>query len=165
MNTAPIMQQSAYPCPQCNAPIFAGQEICGNCKLPLDQQSLARFHAARPIQYSPPQQYTQPYGQPYAPPQQYAQPYPPPQPGYYAPPTPQVVNVVVQQHVSQINTTVVGGRKSSVPLWLQITYFLFIGWWAGFVWLGICLALMATIIGFPFGVLGLKFLPTAFFLA
>jgi len=57
-----------------------------------------------------------------------------------------VVNVMVtQQNVTHV---VVSGRKSP-PLLVQVLYFLLIGWW----------------MGFPFGVLGLKFLPAAFFLA
>jgi len=53
--------------------------------------------------------------------------------------------MVTQQNVTHV---VVSGRKSP-PLLVQVLYFLLIGWW----------------MGFPFGVLGLKFLPAAFFLA
>lgn len=64
--TYPLQQteQQVFPCPQCNAPIRAGQFMCGNCRLPLDGASLARFTAAGPLQapqYAPPPQtYAQP---------------------------------------------------------------------------------------------------------
>jgi uncharacterized membrane protein YccF (DUF307 family) len=47
---------------------------------------------------------------------------------------------------------------------LRLVYFIFIGWWLGFVFVALGLILCATIIGLPFGVLLLAKSKQAFWL-
>jgi hypothetical protein len=35
---------------------------------------------------------------------------------------------------------------------VRVLWFIFVGWWLGLIWIGISLALMATVVLFPFGV-------------
>ena len=60
------------------------------------------------------------------------------------PPQP-IVNVNIQQQ--------------QPGLFVRALYFLFIGWWAGLIWLQIGYLLVLTIIGLPFGLLMLNCLP------
>jgi len=97
--------------------------------------------------YPPPAQqpmYPSPMQQPMYPPQmqQPMYPYPPAQ----APMMPQqVVNVNIQQN--------------QPGLFIRALYFLFIGWWAGLIWLNIGYFFVVTIIGLPVGLIMLNRLP------
>jgi hypothetical protein len=48
------MDQPAYACPRCAAPISAGQPACTRCGLALDPASLAAFQAQQAAYYPPP---------------------------------------------------------------------------------------------------------------
>src|SRR6266571_3333064 len=100
-----------------------------------------------PQQYPPQQQWPQPPpgnpGQPMVAPQMQ-------QPGYPYPSQPmmmpqQVVNVNIQQHQH--------------GFFVRALYFIFIGWWAGLIWLNVGYFFVLTIIGLPFGLVMLNRLP------
>src|SRR5204863_6660980 len=74
--------------------------------------------------------------------QQPMYPYPPGQPLMMPQ---QVVNVNVQQHQH--------------GLFIRALYFLFIGWWAGLIWLNMVYFFIVTIIGLPIGLIMLNRLP------
>ncbi len=42
---------------------------------------------------------------------------------------------------------------------IQVLWFIFIGWWAGLLWLAAAWILMITVIGIPFGVMMINALP------
>lgn len=69
-------------------------------------------------------------------------------------PTTNAPVVMVNQSVNMVN---MGTQQYS--LLVRLLYFIFIGWWLGFCWIGIALALCATIIGLPVGVVMFNFLP------
>ena len=56
-------------------------------------------------------------------------------------------------------TVAIVQAKSGNPLFLRIIWFLFIGWWAGFIWAGLAWLLNLTIIGLPLGILMFNRLP------
>jgi Inner membrane component domain len=106
--------------------------------------------------YPPPAQqpmYPSPMQQPMYPPQMQQPMYPPqmqqpmyPYPPAQAPMMPQqVVNVNIQQN--------------QPGLFIRALYFLFIGWWAGLIWLNIGYFFVVTIIGLPVGLIMLNRLP------
>ena len=54
----------------------------------------------------------------------------------------------------QMNINVnVNQRPEQINMLIRMIYFLFVGWWLGFMWLGIALVFMATVIGLPIGLL------------
>jgi len=57
----------------------------------------------------------------------------------------QVVNVNIQQHQH--------------GFFVRALYFIFIGWWAGLIWLNVGYFFVLTIIGLPFGLVMLNRLP------
>ena len=71
-------------------------------------------------------------------------PYPPAQPIIPIMPQ-QIVNVNIQQHQH--------------GLFVRALYFIFIGWWAGLIWLNIGYLFVLTVIGLPVGLLMLNRLP------
>ena len=58
----------------------------------------------------------------------------------------QIVNVNIQQHQH--------------GLFVRALYFIFIGWWAGLIWLNVGYFFVLTIIGLPLGLVMLNRLPT-----
>jgi Inner membrane component domain len=184
----------SYHCPRCTGPIQSGQAFCPGCALPLDPASLSNYEQARvagqvseyaqayPItpaqtQVLPPMpQPSTPYSTPppaYTPVVQptyaapvYQQPvYAAPPPPVYMPQIVQQVNVIqqvsaVQQSVSRPVYYVNHGPSMAVC----VTYFLFVGWWVGLMWLSLAITLMCTIIGIPLGILMLRYLPQVTFL-
>ena len=42
---------------------------------------------------------------------------------------------------------------------MQVGYFFLIGWWAAFLWIGLALLICMTVIGFPVGIIMLKYTP------
>lgn len=116
---------------------------------PQQQQQVWQPQQQQPYPQYPPQQWQQqpPQGYPgqqmYAPQmQQPMQPYPPGQPVMMPQ---QVVNVNIQQ------------RQHG--LFVRALYFLFIGYWAGFIWLNIGYGLVLSVIGLPLGLMMLNRLP------
>ncbi len=69
---------------------------------------------------------------------------------------PIVINNVIHNNVRT--------GRSSLGFLIRVLYFLFIGWWFGFVWLGAALALCVTVIGFPIAILMFAKTIEAFFL-
>jgi uncharacterized membrane protein YccF (DUF307 family) len=51
-----------------------------------------------------------------------------------------------------MNQVVIKTRKSDPGCLVQIAWFVFIGWWAGQIWIALAWLLMVTIIGIPLGV-------------
>ncbi len=97
----------------------------------------------QPGQPFPPQPPVQPW-QPQMPPQQ---PYPPLQ---------NIINVNMTPPQQIVNVNI---QQQQPGLFVRALYFLFIGWWAGLIWLQIGYLLVLTIIGLPFGLLMLNRLP------
>jgi hypothetical protein len=69
---------------------------------------------------------------------------------------PVVINNVIQNNVV--------AHRPSLGFLVRALYFLFIGWWFGFVWLGAALAVGVTVIGLPIALLMLSKTIEAFFL-
>jgi uncharacterized membrane protein YccF (DUF307 family) len=69
-------------------------------------------------------------------------PYPPAQP------------VMMPQQVVNVNI-----QQNQPGLFIRALYFLFIGWWAGLIWLNIGYFFVVTIIGLPVGLIMLNRLP------
>jgi hypothetical protein len=95
----------------------------------------------------------------------------PPTPAYsqpYAQPA-QPINITVSpqmtNHTVVQNTVTVGAAaKNSPPFIVRLIYFLLIGCWFGFVWIGIALFLMILIITIPMGIWMLNRTSKAFIL-
>lgn len=45
------------------------------------------------------------------------------------------------------------GGRTHPPTILRLIYFLLIGWWAGFVWIGVAILLCVSVIGLPIGLM------------
>lgn len=58
-----------------------------------------------------------------------------------------------------MNTIVVSPQKSGPGCLLQILWFIFIGWWAGQLWIGIAWLLMLTVVGIPLAVMMMNKVP------
>lgn len=69
---------------------------------------------------------------------------------------PVVINNVIQNNVV--------AHRPTLGFLIRALYFLFIGWWFGFFWLGAALALCATVIGLPIAILMFSKTIEAFFL-
>jgi Inner membrane component domain len=73
---------------------------------------------------------------------------------------PQAQPVVIQNVIhNNVNTA-----RPTLGIIVRLLYFVFIGWYVGFVWMGAALAICCTIIGIPIGVLMLAKTKEAFFL-
>jgi uncharacterized membrane protein YccF (DUF307 family) len=51
-----------------------------------------------------------------------------------------------------MSTVVVRGSQQNPGCLVQLLWFVFIGWWAGQIWIAIAWLLMLTVVGIPFGV-------------
>jgi uncharacterized membrane protein YccF (DUF307 family) len=111
-----------------------------------EQQPYGQFPNQQPSQ-----QYQQPYGQfpNQLPPQQYQQPYIQPQQAMIPPQMP---------YMSSINVSVQTGNTGPGFL-TRALYFVFVGWWVGYLWLNIGFALCALIVTLPLGLIMLNRLP------
>lgn len=69
---------------------------------------------------------------------------------------PVVINNIIQNNLV--------AHRASLGFLIRTLYFLFIGWWFGFLWLGAALALCVTIIGLPIAILMFSKSIEAFFL-
>lgn len=78
---------------------------------------------------------------------------------YYPQPPAPVQNVVVNNIVS-------AGQQSGQhpPMIIRMLYFLFIGWWFGFLWIGLALATFPFVVTIPLGIWMLNRTGRAFFL-
>lgn len=56
-------------------------------------------------------------------------------------------------------STVIVQDKTGPGCLVQLLWFIFIGWWAGQLWIGVAWLLMLSIIGIPFGVKMMNMLP------
>jgi hypothetical protein len=73
---------------------------------------------------------------------------------------PQAQPVIIQNVINNnVSTT-----RPTLGIIVRLLYFVFIGWYVGFFWLGVALAICCTIIGIPVGVLMLAKTKEAFFL-
>jgi hypothetical protein len=66
--------------------------------------------------------------------------------------------------VNNIINNSVSNQRQSLGFIIRALYFFFIGWWVGFAWLGVALALCVTIIGLPIAFLMFTKTSEAFFL-
>jgi uncharacterized membrane protein YccF (DUF307 family) len=106
--------------------------------------------------------YPPPVQQPMYPPQMQQPMYPPPvQQPIYPPqmqqpmyPYPPAQPVMMPQQVVNVNI-----QQNQPGLFIRALYFLFIGWWAGLIWLNIGYFFVVTIIGLPVGLIMLNRLP------
>lgn len=106
--------------------------------------------------YPPPVQqpmYPPPMQQPMYPPQMQQPMYSPQmqQPMYLYPP---VQPVMMPQQVVNVNI-----QQNQPGLFIRALYFLFIGWWAGLIWLHVGYFFVMTVIGLPVGLIMLNRLP------
>ena len=51
-----------------------------------------------------------------------------------------------------MSTVVVRGSQQNPGCLVQFLWFVFIGWWAGQIWIAVAWLLMLTVVGIPFGV-------------
>ena len=58
-----------------------------------------------------------------------------------------------------MSTVVVHGPKKDPGCLVQILWFLFIGWWAGQLWIVLAWLLMLTVLGIPLGVAMMNMVP------
>ena len=58
-----------------------------------------------------------------------------------------------------MNTVVVSGSQKNPGCLVQLLWFVFIGWWAGQLWIAVAWLLMVTIVGIPLGVMMLNKVP------
>ena len=111
----------------------------------------------------PPQQQVYPQQQPMQP---YAQGYPAQQPmpqQYYQPaPQPIVVAPVINNQI--VNQVGVMPQHQTLPMIVRLLWFLFIGWYFGFFWIGIALSFCCSFIGLPIGIWMFNRTGKAFFL-
>jgi hypothetical protein len=165
MNQPPYQQDPSRPIQQQEYPFpyYTGQPIAQYPPMPPQHvQSQQPGYQQIPMQqqvqgypgYFPQQGYQQP-GYP----QQSMQsvgPYPYPQQPYPSMPAQQII---IHNQMTQVSS----GSQSPSPL-IRILWFCLIGWWVGFMWVGIALSLCATFIGLPVGILMLAKTGKVFFL-
>jgi hypothetical protein len=165
MNQPPYQQDPLRPIQQQEYPPqgYTGQPMAQYPPMPpqyVQSQQLAP-------QQIPVQQSMQGYPG-YFPQQGYQQlGYPPqPMPGYgpqpylqqpYPPMPPQ--QIIINNQMTQVS-----GGKQSPSMLIRVLWFCLIGWWAGFVWVGVALSLCTTFIGLPVGILMLVKTGKVFFL-
>lgn len=58
-----------------------------------------------------------------------------------------------------MSTVVVGDSKKNPGCLVQLLWFVFIGWWAGQLWIAFAWLLMLSVVGIPFGVMMLNKMP------
>ncbi|MFN2225583.1 MAG: YccF domain-containing protein [Anaerolineae bacterium] len=58
-----------------------------------------------------------------------------------------------------MGTVVVEGSRRNPGCLIQLLWFVFIGWWAGQIWIAVAWLLMLTIIGIPLGVMMMNKVP------
>jgi len=58
-----------------------------------------------------------------------------------------------------MSTVVVSPQKSGPGCLVQLLWFVFIGWWAGQIWIAIAWLLMLSVIGLPLGVMMMNKVP------
>lgn len=58
-----------------------------------------------------------------------------------------------------MSTVVVSPKKSGPGCLVQVLWFVFIGWWAGQVWIFIAWLLMLSVIGIPLGIMMMNKVP------
>jgi uncharacterized membrane protein YccF (DUF307 family) len=58
-----------------------------------------------------------------------------------------------------VSTVVVGDSKKNPGCLVQLLWFVFIGWWAGQLWIALAWLLMLSVVGIPFGVMMLNKMP------
>lgn len=124
---------------------------------PQSMQQLS--YQPSPQQYQQPfQQYQQPYGQfpTQSPPPQYQQLYSQPQQATMSPQMSYMPPVNMMN--PSINVSVQTGNTGPGFL-TRALYFVFVGWWLGYLWLNIGFALCALIITLPLGLIMLNRLP------
>jgi uncharacterized membrane protein YccF (DUF307 family) len=112
-------------------------------------------------QYQQPMQQAWPQQQPGYPPQQVPQYQQPMQP-YQGMPQQypgQPMMPMMQPQVMQTNVNVNLQQKNGPGFVVRALYFLFFGWWAGFIWLNIGFGLCALIFTLPIGLMMLNRLP------
>ncbi|WP_144011990.1 YccF domain-containing protein [Deinococcus sp. LM3] len=81
--------------------------------------------------------------------------------GQQAPATPAPVIVNITNTSSSVSTATanvaaVSNVRQHPSTIIRLLYFLFIGWWAGFIWVGVALLLCISVIGLPIGLLMLS---------
>ena len=130
------------------------------------QPAEGTFQPSAPLQSAPPQMYPpqsypaqnpiQPWQQQPVPANQGQQMYAPQMqqqpPMYPYPPAPQIV---MPQQVVNVNI-----QQKQHGLFVRALYFIFIGCWAGWIWLNIGYFFVLTVIGLPLGLMMLNRLPT-----
>jgi uncharacterized membrane protein YccF (DUF307 family) len=58
-----------------------------------------------------------------------------------------------------MSTVVVNGSQRNPGCLVQLLWFVFIGWWAGQIWIALAWLLMLTVIGIPLGVMMMNQVP------
>lgn len=63
--------------------------------------------------------------------------------------------IIMPQQIVNVNI-----QQQQTSMFVRIVYFLFVGWWAGWIWLNIGYFFVLTVIGLPVGLIMLNRLPT-----